>query len=49
MNWWTENVDMSWLGSMTTWWILGPALIVVVLWGALKLSQRPRGGGQASP
>jgi hypothetical protein len=42
MDWWTPNSNLAWLGSMTTWWILGPLLIVLLSWVALKVSQRPR-------
>jgi hypothetical protein len=43
MDWWTGDADMSWLGSMTTWWIVGPLAAVLVLWVVLKISQRPHG------
>lgn len=39
MHWWNGDGHMGWMGI---WWIVGAALIAVVVWALLRSSRRHR-------
>jgi putative membrane protein len=46
MHWWNGDGLM---GRMGIWWIVGAALIAVIVWTVLRLSRKPMNGSSESP
>ncbi len=46
MHWWNGDGHMGWMGI---WWIVGAALIAVVVWALLRSSRGPMNGSCESP
>lgn len=46
MHWWNGDAHMGWMGI---WWIVGAALIAVVVWALTRSSRGPMNGSSESP
>lgn len=46
MHGWNGDWSMGWMG---TWWILGAALLAVVVWALVRAARTPTTGSSASP
>ena len=46
MQWWNGDGHMGWMGI---WWIVGAALIALVVWALLRSSRGPMNGSSESP
>ncbi|MBZ0231438.1 MAG: hypothetical protein K8M05_03745 [Deltaproteobacteria bacterium] len=46
MQWWNGDGHMGWMGI---WWIIGAALIALVVWALLRSSRGPRNTSSESP
>lgn len=51
MHWWNGEGHMGWtgMGWMSIWWILGAALIAVVVWALFRSSRGRMNGSSESP
>lgn len=46
MHWWNGDGHMGWMGI---WWIVGAALIALVVWAVLRSSRGAMNGSSESP